>query len=92
MRVIVEFFGVPRRLTGVAEKAMEMTETSDLRDLLHSVKAEFSALCPSVISPDTAEVVSPYMLSIDGRIVPNDLGYRLRDGDRILILSSIVGG
>lgn len=92
MRVVVEFFGVPRRLTGVTEKTMEVAENSGLRGLLHSLRAEFSALSPSVISPDTGEVLSPYMLSIDGRIVPSDLGYRLHEGDRILILSSIVGG
>lgn len=92
MRVIVEFFGVPRRLTGIAEKPVEVPDDADLRRLLHSVRVQFGALSPSVISPDTGELVPPYMLSIDGVTVPRDLGHRLREGDRVLILSSLVGG
>ena len=92
MQVAVEFFGVPRRLAKVAQTTLEVADGSDLRALLCSVVARFPALSPSVIAADASALLEPYMLSIDGRHTPDGLGYRLRDGERVLIMSSLVGG
>lgn len=92
MQVVVEFFGVPRQLAGVAQTTVEAADDSDLRALLHAVRDRFPALSASVIGADASEVLAPYMLSIDGRRTAHDLGERLRAGERVLILSSLVGG
>ncbi len=91
MQVVVEFFGVPRRLATVAHATVEVADGSDLRALLRSVRDSFPALSPAVIAGDS-ELVESYMLSIDGRRTPDDLGYRLSEGERVLIMSSLVGG
>lgn len=92
MKVTVEFFGLARRLAGVKEVSLETADGSNLRDILSHLREKFSSLSPSVIAADVPELVPPYMLSIDGRTVPQDLGFQPREGDRILVLSSMVGG
>jgi hypothetical protein len=92
VRVVVEFFGVPRGLAKVAQATVEVDEGADLRALLRSVRDRFPALSASVIGARDPELLEPYMLNIDGRTAPDDLGYRLREGERVLIMSSLVGG
>lgn len=92
MHVVVEFFGVPRRLARVAQATVDVADGADLRALLRSVRDRFPALSPAVIAAGASEILEPYMLSIDGRKTPGDLGYRLREGERVLIMSALVGG
>lgn len=92
MNVVVEFFGVPRRLAGVAEVTVETGEDTTLRQVLRLVRDRFPALAPSVIGAEHVDLGPAYVINIDGRRVVEDLGYRVGDGEHVLILSSLVGG
>ena len=52
----------------------------------------FLALSAAVIAAGDVALLEPYMVSIDGRTTPRDLDYRLSEGERVLIMSSLVGG
>ena len=84
--VTVEFYGIPRQRAGRAE----LTVRADtVAEVLAAVERE----CPRLAGLGDAGRLAPhYLLSLHGHQFVTDLRQRLRDGDRLLLLSADAGG
>ncbi len=86
-QVTVEFFGIPRRLAGLAELAVPAGPVSEL---LQSIEQS----CPGLrgLRQANGRLSPHYLLSLDGQQFVTDLRQELRPGDRLLLLSADAGG
>ena len=85
-RITIEFYGIPRQRAGRAE----LTVRADtVAEVLAAVQRE----CPRLAGLESAGRLAPhYLLSLHGHQFVTDLHQRLRDGDRLLLLSADAGG
>jgi molybdopterin converting factor small subunit len=85
--VIVELFGVPRLRAGRAEACVPAGTVAE-------VLAALERACPGLAGlrrPDGSPAPH-YLLSLDGGTFLADPDRRLRDGERLVILSADAGG
>lgn len=92
MNLTVEFLGLSRRLAQAKESAVALPDRATFRDLLRQLADRFPALLDSVIVPNTYDLVSSYMLNINGRHAVKDLDAPAQDGQRILLMFVEAGG
>ena len=92
MRVTVEFFGVARYLAGVAECQLELEEGADLHDVVMELGHRFPLLVEEKLIDNKRELAPSFALSINGRMVTQNLDVRLVDNDHVLLISAIWGG
>ena len=92
MEFTVEFFGLPRRLSGVKETTVQVKENATLRDVVKALAESFPAFLGSLIDPQTYDLEIPYFFNIDARFVPRNLEHHPRAGERLLLLFLEAGG
>jgi molybdopterin converting factor small subunit len=92
VRCVVEFYGVPRQLLGLSRKELELRDDADLGDLLADLAKTWPRLLGRVITPDGGQLLTPYLLNINGRAFVSDLSTRIDDGDHILLITASAGG
>lgn len=92
MRLIVEFLGLARGLTGTKERVLEVEDSATFRDVLRRLAKDYPPLVGPVIKPDTYELDPSHILSLDGRRVPRDLDERPEDGQRLILMFVETGG
>lgn len=92
MEITVEFFGLPRRLSGVKETTVEVKEGATLRDVVKALATKFPAFLGDLINPQTYELEPPYFFNINARHVPRNLEYQPKEGERLLLLFVEAGG
>jgi molybdopterin converting factor small subunit len=88
----VEFFGLPRRLSGIKETIVQVERGATLRDVVAALAARFPAFLGALIDPDTHDLKEPYFFNIDARFVPRNLEYTPQEGERLLLLFLEAGG
>jgi molybdopterin converting factor small subunit len=84
--VRVEFFGIPRERSGVAELELQ-AET--LGQLLATLAVRFPSFGEVVQS---GRLRSPFLANLNGERFVSDPATRLTDADSVLILSADAGG
>jgi hypothetical protein len=89
---IVEFFGLPRRLSGVKEATVQVKEGATLRDVVVALSKRFPAFLGELVHPQTYDLEEPYFFNIDARYVPPNLEFRPSEGQRLLLLFLEAGG
>jgi molybdopterin converting factor small subunit len=87
MPVNVELFGIPRARAGVATTT---AEGDCLGDALADLAARFPELANTCI--DGRALRPGYTVNLDGERFVTDPDTRLRDGDRLMLLSLDAGG
>jgi hypothetical protein len=92
MEYTVEFYGMPRRLSGVPETTVELEPGSTLRDIVDALVVKYPSFLNGLIDPDTHEICDPYFFNIDARYVPKNLEYQPKQGERLLLLFLEAGG
>ncbi len=92
MEFTVEFFGLPRRLSGARETTVQVAENATLRDITKALAEQFPAFLGPLINPETLEFEPPYFFNIDARHVPRSLDYIPKEGERLLLLFLEAGG
>ncbi len=92
MEFTVEFFGLPRRLSGTKEATVEVSPSATLRDVLIALAGKFPAFVGDLIDPDSYNLKEPYFFNIDARHVPKSLDYEPKEGERLLLLFVEAGG
>ncbi len=92
MKLTVEFLGLSRRLAQTKESLIEVSDQATFRDVLCYLSTNFPALVGPVIIPTTFDLVSSYMINIDGRRVVQDLDTRPEDGQRLILMFMEAGG
>jgi len=92
MTLIVEFFGPSRRLAGVSKSLIEVDQQASFRVVTQCLASRFPALLGPVIDPQTHDLVSSYILNLNGRKVVKDLAAEAPQGVRLLIMFAEAGG
>ena len=92
MEFTVEFFGLPRRLSGIKETTVQVKENATLRDVVKVLAERFPVFLGSLIDPQTFDLEIPYFFNIDARFVPRSLEHHPRAGERLLLLFLEAGG
>nr|MBC7245694.1 MoaD/ThiS family protein [Chloroflexota bacterium] len=92
MEFTVEFFGLPRRLSGVKETTVQVPAGATLRDVVKALAAKFPAFLGDLIDPNSYELESPYFFNVNARHVPRSLEYQPKEGERLLLLFVEAGG
>jgi len=92
MEFVVEFFGLPRRLSGVKETTVKVKQGATLRDIVIALAKKFPAFVGELIDPQTFDLEEPYFFNIDARYVPSNLNYKPEEGKRLLLLFLEAGG
>ncbi len=92
MKLTVEFFGLPRRLSGKKETSVEVSDGATVRDVAIALAKQFPAFLGQLILPETYELVGSYFFyNFDaGRAVKED--ERVEDGARLLLMFVDAGG
>lgn len=92
MRLTVEFFGVARHLAGVEECQLDFVEGANLHDVVMELGHSFPRLVEEKLIENERELAPSFALSINGRMVTQNLDVRLVDNDRLLLISATWGG
>ena len=92
MEFAVEFFGLPRRLSGVKETTVQVSHGATLRDVVAKLAVQFPNFVGDLIEPQTYGLKEPYFFNIDARRVPKSLDYQPKEGERLLLLFLEAGG
>ena len=92
MQFTVEFYGLPRRLSGVKETTVDVEHGATLRTIVTALAAKFPPFLGGLIDPKTYDLEEPYFFNISGRFVPRNLEYRPKQGDQLLLLFLEAGG
>ena len=92
MEFTVEFFGLPRRLSGIKETTVQVKDNATLRDVVKALAESFPVFLGSLIDPKTFDLEIPYFFNIDARFVPRSLEHHPRAGERLLLLFLEAGG
>jgi len=88
----VEFYsGLALRLSKRKGAVVQVRDGATLRDVSAALALQFPAFLGQLIAPGTHELVLPHLYNVNGQAAP-DLGLRLHEGDRILLLSVTAGG
>ncbi len=88
----VEFFGLPRRLSGVKETIVQVADDATLRDVVRGLVEQYPSFVGPLVDPVTFGLREPYFFNIDARFVPRDLEYRPQLGQKLLLLFVEAGG
>jgi hypothetical protein len=92
MEFTVEFFGLPRRLTGVRSADIRVKPGATLRDVVRVLTKRFPAFLGALVDPQTYDLAEPYFFNINARFVPKSLEHHPQEGDRLLLLFLEAGG
>jgi molybdopterin converting factor small subunit len=92
MKLTVEFLGLSRRLTQKKDSLVEIEDQATLRDVIRHLATQFPALVGPVIVPETYNLVSSYMINIDGRRAATDLDVKAQDGQILTLMFVEAGG
>lgn len=92
MKLRVEFLGLSRRLAQTKESLVEVDDRATLRTVVGHLAARYPALVGLVIVPETFDLVSSYMINIDGRRAVADLDQPAQDGQRLILMFVEAGG
>ncbi|MCD6553875.1 MAG: hypothetical protein DRI52_03250 [Chloroflexi bacterium] len=91
-KVVVEFYGTARQVTGQKEVTIELKEGGTFRDVVRALAARYPKLVGDVIQPGGEELQMPNMFNVNARRVVHDLDTQPQDGDRILLMFVTAGG
>ena len=92
MEFVVEFFGLPRRLSGVKETTVQVKKNATLRDVAKELAKQFPAFLGPLLDPASFDIEQPYFFNIDARYVPRSLEHVPKPGERLLLLFLEAGG
>ncbi len=94
LKVIVEFTGISRVLTGETEVAIPLQDGARIVDVVHQISQRFPALVGEVIEKDGRSMIPTNLFSVNGEQILHEdqLDYQPKSGDRLILLSLLAGG
>ena len=92
MKIIVELFGLTKRIVGEKKIEIELKDKNTLKNLTQELIKKYPKLLGKVIKEKTLETIAPYMFNLDGKQAISNLELELKEGDRLLLLFATVGG
>jgi molybdopterin-guanine dinucleotide biosynthesis protein A/molybdopterin converting factor small subunit len=88
----VELLGVARLLAGMQEIDLRLPAAATIADAFTELSRQLPSLAGRVVERNAADLIEGYACNINGLEFVSDVGSRLQNGDRILILSADAGG
>jgi len=93
MKLRVEFYcGLALRLSKEKAVVIEVSDDATLRDVSAALAEKFPAFLGPLIVPETYDLVKPHLFNIDGRRVAQSLDVKVKENERILLMSVTAGG
>jgi molybdopterin synthase sulfur carrier subunit len=95
MRVKVQYLGVIRSKLGKIEEEVDIKEGASISDLLSRLTKTYGENLKSLFDEDEKNVLDPsYIVTINGFLIGRLRGMktRLKEGDRIALMTLISGG
>lgn len=92
--VLVEFTGISRVLTGQTEYSLPLAKDAEMHDVVRAISQKFPSLMGEVIEKDGETLIPTNLFSINGEQILNEeqLHFKPKDGDRLILLSLLAGG
>jgi len=94
VRVRVELLGLSRLVTGTREVSVEMPDEATYRDLVYALSEIYPGLVGNVIQADRRNLQAPNIFNLNARqmVQSRQMDDRLREDDRIILMSISAGG
>ncbi len=94
MRILVEFTGIPRVVTGVKQIPLEFQDGVTYREIVRQLGKLYPQLIGEVLQPDGETFQPSNMLNLNGQrmIQPAQMNESPHDGDRLILMSILAGG
>jgi sulfur carrier protein ThiS len=94
MNIIIEFTGIARSITGAHLLPLKVADSATADDVIHALGLMFPGLINLIISADGCSLLNSNVFFLNGveMISSDDHELILNDGDRLTLLSVIVGG
>ncbi|MCD6577075.1 MAG: MoaD/ThiS family protein [Anaerolineaceae bacterium] len=94
IKILVEFTGISRILTGKMEYQLPLVNGAVVRDVVRAIGRKFPPLVGEVIEEDGETLVPTNLFSVNGKQILNEknMHYQPKDGDRLILLSLLAGG
>ena len=94
IRVLVDFSGISRMITGKSEVEIQLDANATVGDLIQSLSKTFPGLVGEIIDLDGKHLFASNVFSLKGeKIIPeNEVDIPLNEGDHLILLSLLSGG
>lgn len=92
MKIIVELFGLAKRIIGKNIVEIELKDKNILKDLTKELVKKYPKLLGTVIKEKTFKTIPPYMFNLDGKHTITDLNFKLQEDNKLLLLFVTIGG
>ena len=94
MRIAVEFLGLSRLIAGVKARDFDLVEGTTFQGLVGVLGMTYPAMIGDVIQASGKALQAPNIFNLDGKrmIQQNQMQDRLKDGDRVVLMSMSAGG
>lgn len=91
MKVKVEFYGLASRLCGKKEADLLLEDGATLEDILEELSLKFPELVGPIMGTNK-RLLPDYVISVNGRYIPESLKSRVYDGECLLLMPLLGGG
>lgn len=91
-RIVVELFGMARITSGRRDVEVELPPHGGMESIVEALADACPALVGIAISEDRVSLLDSYTFNLNGKTFVSDEDSRLREGDRLLLFSSLAGG
>lgn len=92
VRYVVEMFGLPYEIAGRREVEVKVEDGASLGDIIAALRHEIPALEGSIIRAGEDRLDERYMFNINGRFYFDNEELKLKDGDRLRLLTLATAG
>lgn len=94
MRILLEFLGVARLVTGTKEQSFNLHDGATYRELVRHLGRRYPALIGDVIQPCGDQLQGPniFCSKHTSIIKPEQMDQRLQDGEQLILMSLSAGG
>ena len=91
-RIIVELFGMARISCGRSDFEIELPPDGGMESIVEALADACPALVGVAIRDDRTGLLDSYTFNLNGTTFVSTETSRLREGDRLLLFSSLAGG
>ena len=92
VRYVVEMFGLPYEIAGRREVEIKVEDGASLGDIIAALRREIPALEGNIIRAGEDRLDERYMFNINGRFYLDNEELKLKDGDRLRLLTLATAG
>ncbi|MFC1991222.1 MoaD/ThiS family protein [Chloroflexota bacterium] len=89
---VVEMFGLSREVSGVPEVEVKLEDNAKLEDVVAVLRRRFPVMEGPVIREGENRLENYCIFNINGRFYHDENDLRIRDGERLRLLSLATGG